>query len=78
MQAVEQFKQINLQSAVSWVLAGLVTIALTLVSQQMNDTQRTMEKISDRLINHEIEHPDRALDKRLSILEDRLNQSQVD
>jgi hypothetical protein len=69
MQSVEQLKQVNLQSIISWILAGLVTVSLTLVSQQMNDMQHALEKITDRLIDHEINHPDKELSERLARLE---------
>ena len=55
--AVDQLKQVNLQALVSWVMAGLVSVTLTLVWSEMVDLKLTVKEISDRQINHEIMHP---------------------
>jgi len=70
--AVDQLKEINVRDIVTWVVMGLAAVTFVLAQDALSDVARLVEKLDDKVDNHLLTHPDRELDKRLTLVESHI------
>ena len=69
----KELDELSFRDLVTWVIGGLLALVVFLAKGELEDIDETLKKVETTLTSHLINHPDSELDKRLTVLESKVN-----